>query len=455
MGLQIEDWAAKNLRSNANELMADAVKCYNVGVYRPAFLSSYLAFKITIRERVLKAAKPDAINEKCWEEKIIDPLDNDDRWEGTLNTIVNASKQDGTGMGAVFKFTNSDSVKNRYEYWKNIRNSCAHAKDEHITSSTVEQFWNYMQDDLPEFYVLGGKVYLVDRLTYAYKYFFTVGEDELKHILKDIESVYKKNTIQCFEEFYKKDHTCLVLNDSNLEFWTIVMHTDSESIRDALVDFLYQHIESFMNWYENFPEIFLWMTSRHPEFISDWLMPHLVNRCYVEEHTFWRLLTEVLRNAADLVDLDKITRIYDYFTIIDKVELDQADLDVLHKHKVFQKFLYHAGHPYFDNSADAHWKYYAYDSNMKDEFPEKCFEYVEWDIKLVEKINSAYLKLEHNDAGRTKNTDSKCYAERRRESYDKIIAEYSEQITQTINDDKKELDEYKGIKSSLDKQISK
>ena len=91
---------------------------------------------------------------------------------------------------------------------------------------------------------------------------------------------------------------------------------------------------------------------------------------------------------------------------------------------------------------------------MKDEFTEKCFEYVEWDIELVEKINSAYRELKHSDAWRT-NTDSKCYAERRRESYDKIIAEYSEQITQTINDDKKELDEYKGIKSSLDKQISK
>lgn len=320
-------------------------------------------------------------------------------------------------MGAVFKFTNSDSVKNRYEHWENIRNSCAHAKDEHITSSTVEQFWNYMKDDLREFYVSGGKAYLVDRLTDAYKYFFTVGEDELKHILNDIESVYKKNTIQCFEKFYEKNDLCLVLNESNLGFWTIVMHTDSESIRDAFVDFLYQHIESFMNWYEYFPETFLWMTSRHPEFISDWLMPYLVNRCYVEEHTFWRLLAEMLRNAADLVDLDKITRIYDYFKIIDKVELDQADLDVLHKHKVFQKFLYHAGEQYFANSPDAHRKYYAYTSNMKDAFPEKCFEYVEWDIALVDKINCAYRK----------------------------------QITQTIKDNKKELDEYKGIKSSLDK----
>lgn len=162
----------------------------------------------------------------------------------------------------------------------------------------------------------------------------------------------------------------------------------------------------------------------------------------------------MLRNAADSVDLDKITSIYDYFKIIDKVELDQADLDVLHKHKVFQKFLYHAGDQYFHNSADAHWQYYAYTSNMKDEFPEKCFEYVEWDIELVAKINCAYRELEHSAAGRT-NTDSKCYAERRRESYDKIIAKYRKQITQTIKDNKKELDEYKAIKSSLDKQISK
>ena len=31
MGLQIEDWADKNLTSNANDLMAEAVKCYNEG----------------------------------------------------------------------------------------------------------------------------------------------------------------------------------------------------------------------------------------------------------------------------------------------------------------------------------------------------------------------------------------------------------------------------------------
>lgn len=70
MKIQIEDWAEKNLAPNAIELMTEAVMCYKVGAYRAAFLLSYLAFKTTIRERVLMAVKPDTIDDKCWEEQI-------------------------------------------------------------------------------------------------------------------------------------------------------------------------------------------------------------------------------------------------------------------------------------------------------------------------------------------------------------------------------------------------
>ena len=136
MKMQIEDWSEKNLTPNAIGLMTEAVMCYKVGAYRASFLLSYLAFKTTIRDRVLMAVKPDTINDKCWEEQIINPLDNDNKWEEKLNNIVAASKQDGEAQGAVFRFTNYERIKNRYEYWKNIRNSCAHAKDEHITSCT-------------------------------------------------------------------------------------------------------------------------------------------------------------------------------------------------------------------------------------------------------------------------------------------------------------------------------
>ena len=450
MKIEIENWAEKNLTPNGIEFMAEAVVCYKVGAYRAAFLLSYLAFKITIRDRVLMAIKPDTIDDKCWEEQIINPLDDDNKWEEKLNKIVVASKQDGKGEGAVFRFANYERIKNRYEYWKNIRNSCAHAKDERITSCTVEQFWNYMQDDIPKFYVLGGKIYLLDRLCYLYKYFITVGEDELKHILKDIALVYKRNTIQCFEKFYEKDKMCLRLNKNNIGFWMTIIDIDNEIIRESLVDFLYQHIDSFIEWYENFPKIFVLMVSRHKEFIQESLTPYLEKEYYMKEDTFWKLLVEVLHIDANLVDLDRITKNYNRFRMIEKIALDEAGFAVLHENKVFKKFLLNAGEEYFLNDANSHWNYYAYNSDMSDNLPEQCFKYVEWDIDIVEKINSAYGELEESSNMRG-NTASRHNADIRRESYDGIIAKYSKEIKQVVEENKKNLSEYRLIKNSLQK----
>ena len=88
----------------------------------------------------------------------------------TLNNIIDASKKNADRLGAVFKFTNYEIVKKEHNYWKNIRNCCAHNKQKRITSATIEQFWNYMQDELPKFYVSGGKEYLLEELCNANQY---------------------------------------------------------------------------------------------------------------------------------------------------------------------------------------------------------------------------------------------------------------------------------------------
>ncbi|MBZ0314691.1 hypothetical protein AB2T96_19690 [Clostridium butyricum] len=62
MNLKIEEWAYKNLTDSANELMKESILCYKLGAYRSAYLMSYLAFKQTIRERIMNAPSyPDAI----------------------------------------------------------------------------------------------------------------------------------------------------------------------------------------------------------------------------------------------------------------------------------------------------------------------------------------------------------------------------------------------------------
>ena len=452
MKLLIEDWSQKNLTENAVDLMEEAVMCYKVGAYRSAYLMSYLAFKTTIRERVLNAPQPDGIDDRCWKDQILAPLDNDNKWEETLNNIVIAAKDEGKGVGAVFKYTNYDRIKNRYEYWKNIRNSCAHAKDEHITSSTVEQFWNYMQDDLPVFYVLGGKQYLLDKLCYDYKYFQTVGREELENVLKDISIIYKRDVTECFSLFYDRIPRCLQLDDRNVEFWEIIINGTNKEIQEGFLDFFYSRndAELFMHWYQLFPQLFHLMINIHREIIQETLAPRLEKqRYYLSEDVFWHLLVEILKVDGKLINIDTVTSDYYKFKMIEKMNLNEEELEVLHKYKVFKKFLLYAGYKFFKNDSDSHFKYYSYGSETEDTDIELCFQYVEWDIDVVEKLNNAISELESSCECRS-NQYSIENGKIRKKIYKKIVCQYKNNIEDTIQKSQKDIGEYKFIFNLLD-----
>lgn len=40
----------------------------------------------------------------------------------------------------------------------------------------------------------------------------------------------------------------------------------------------------------------------------------------------------------------------------------------------------------FKNDSNSHWEYYSYGNNKKDSYIIKCFDYIEWDIEMIEKI---------------------------------------------------------------------
>ncbi len=447
MKLLIEDWSQRNLTENAVDLMEEAVMCYKIGAYRSAYLMSYLAFKTTIRERVLNAPKPDGIDDSCWRNQILVPLDNDNKWEEALNNIVIAAKDEGKGVGAVFKYTNYERIRNRYEFWKNVRNSCAHAKDEHITSSTVEQFWNYMQDDLSEFYVLGGKQYLLDKLYYEYKYFQTIGREELENTLKDISIVYKKDVKECFGLLDEKISIYIQFDNSNVEFWKVIINGNNEIIRDGFLDFFYlkKDAELFMDWYEQFPQFFYLMLNKHKEMIQEVIAPHLEKqRYYLEDNIFWHLLVEILKVDGNLINIDKVTSDYYKFKMIEKMNLNEEEIEVLHKYKVFQKFLLNAGKEFFKNDSDSHFKYYSYGSEMEDSDIELCFQYVEWDINVVEKLNNAISELENSCECRS-NQHSIENGEIRKEIYKKIVCQYKNNIEDIIQKSQKNIEDYKFI----------
>lgn len=93
MKLEIEKWndCANMLSINGNGLFQESIVCYKNGAYRSAYIMSYLAFMITIKDRVLTfKGCPDEINTQMWRE-IINDLSDDNSWEECILNLL--SKQ--------------------------------------------------------------------------------------------------------------------------------------------------------------------------------------------------------------------------------------------------------------------------------------------------------------------------------------------------------------------------
>lgn len=90
MKLNIEIWADDTnfLSENGYNLLNESIVCYKNGAYRSSFLTSYLAFMVTLRDRILDYNEcPEYVNLETWR-KIINDLDDDNLWEECIIQLL-------------------------------------------------------------------------------------------------------------------------------------------------------------------------------------------------------------------------------------------------------------------------------------------------------------------------------------------------------------------------------
>lgn len=451
MRLFIEDWAEKNLSEIGIEIMKEATLCYKVGAYRSAFLMSYLSFKQTIRDRILEfeSKVPDSINEKDkWEELIISKLKDDDNWETTINQIVCSSPSDNI-RSSIFSFSNRNEITISYNYWKNIRNSCAHAKEKNIDYSTVEQFWNYIQDDLPEYYILGGEKYLTNELYDCYKFFNSVGKDHLEVVLKRIAAFYKGDVKKCFSVLEKRDTNMFTITEENSNFWDVVYNY--HETRKGCIDFLHEQEYYFISWYRKYPDILSVIDRKYPSFAQKVSKDFLENGGLVPEGVlFWKLLYDILRYNDKLVDLDILTSNHQNFELIKNIDKDTKESNIIielkEKYKIFNLFIENAGNDLFKNDSNAHYKYFCKHGSDHSAI-EECCKYINWDIEIVNRIEDAIDYLFETKSWRT--NDNAISNGERRESLFKTIVQNGRDDIKKVCDENGGLNNFPNISKLL------
>jgi hypothetical protein len=119
MIIKFEQWLGEqSLSEDALRMAHEAVLCYKNNAYRAALLFSYLMFQTIIKDRVLKAKKPDHIPDDQWD-TIRRNLTKDEDWDKSAFQCTQRKEDKSI-------FLISDDIRKQVEYWKDRRNDCAH-----------------------------------------------------------------------------------------------------------------------------------------------------------------------------------------------------------------------------------------------------------------------------------------------------------------------------------------
>jgi len=229
MELAIEKWLSSySFDQESMKLFQESIVCYKAGAYRAGFLFSYLGSQSVIKNRVLEANCPDNVKEFFWN-KVTQELINDDEWENAVWEALTAKKH-----GEIFKIGDGH-LKTQLEYWRGIRNDCAHAKDNVIIAAHVESYWAFLRSNMPKIVVTGGKDSIINRIKKHFDIKYTPSNTDPIPIVQDMESGVKESDLEAvFKELVEqtKDNFDYVIGLKDSEpalFWKRILDLESTS----------------------------------------------------------------------------------------------------------------------------------------------------------------------------------------------------------------------------------
>lgn len=392
MKLLIEEWGYENLSDNCYNILFESVMCFKIGAYRSAYMMSYLAFKQTLRERIINFEDCPYNCDNVQYGNFKNKIDKEQIWEKLLNDhfskIGSTIKDKKLPMikDNYFNITDADTIAG-YNYWKNIRNNCAHYNQQHIDNATVEQFWNYMMDILPELHISGGKQYLCKQLGDIYKYYDIPSyKDILPTILKQVSIVYSSEAYELFDKLFEDIKLRYEIDINKRGFWKAIV--ENQNLQVGLVRKLMVDEYRFVDFYKEFPICLTIAFSIDQTFIkdklSDWLWSH------GNKESFWLLLCDLLSKRPMLVNIDLVThgnQILDSMNT--ELPITQEQCEILKQNNIFNKFLINTYGQFFKvDYEDIVRNRYRIDTVLP------LFNYVTWDETILETFTSALVRLQ-------------------------------------------------------------
>lgn len=301
MKLEIEKFISEiEFPEAAMSLIEEGILCYKVGAYRSAYIMSYLFFLNVVKYRALESSyAPNGIGDGEWKAKK-DQISNEESWETNVFTLI-------TTLDSEKKFSRYFKVNksriSQMEYWRMLRNDCAHSKDNQIAAAHVESFWLFVQSILPKLVINGSKDFLLRELDEYFDNVYFNNPDKIQEIVRSIPHLSENNNLpELFVEIHtnfngKRDYQVTDPTGKAYIFWKEINSSHNPLISESFNKFLTYSNEIFDTFILMFPERFLQCYAEKRSIISYFINVDLPAWLFVDSPNAVSLLFTCIRNG--------------------------------------------------------------------------------------------------------------------------------------------------------------
>ncbi|MFR9276225.1 MULTISPECIES: hypothetical protein [Peptoniphilaceae] len=197
-------WLTENDMDN-NELFRESLKCYSINANRASYLLSYLGFLDYIKNLIIqfdgvpnsyKEESSDECAQSKWKKRK-ENLYIDSKWEEqVIGYILENDKSN------IFRLKNE--IIKEFETKRIIRNACAHNKKRPVTTSTIEDLWDFIVYSNPYFVINGTDELFKENLQKILDFLsFKDYKEEIKVVYNYYSKLQNNEREKCFDFLLK------------------------------------------------------------------------------------------------------------------------------------------------------------------------------------------------------------------------------------------------------------
>ena len=254
MDINFKKWLQDNesiLSEPVKGLFSDSIKCYYNDIDRPAYLLAYQGMLWYLREVIVASKAPEGYKEGEWAD-IKSKVTNDLHWdEETYNWI---RKYANTQQNKAAVIAMADETRRKFEYWRDIRNVCAHYKEYHFLKAHTLTLYSFIEQYLLTFAVEGSAETLAREFNDYYNPELTEEDTPIEPLILKIPKMVQISEVPVFAN---KVNSSFYIDFCNEGYYKL-LHRISELLPQnyvgAFFDDLHKFKPSYYAYLQKYPD---------------------------------------------------------------------------------------------------------------------------------------------------------------------------------------------------------